>query len=78
MNEFCKITRPTATMEFVGRMLCRFLHIVRYQGSNLSELREDGWNWAEVLNYIRKGIVKSIFDFKEIIKGLISSPQPIN
>ena len=31
-----------------------------------------------MLNYVRKGIVKSIFDFKEIIKGFISTPRLIS
>ena len=48
MNEFSKIKSPTAVFEHVGRMMCRFLHIVKYQCSTGQELRDQELSWGEV------------------------------
>jgi hypothetical protein len=45
MNDFAKIKTPTAIAEHVGRMLCQFLHIVKYQGQSLSEFKEQELSW---------------------------------
>ena len=74
MNEFAKIKAPTAVCEHVGRMMCRFLHIVKYQCLSSHELRDQELTWAEVQAIVRKGVVKSIFDFKEQIKSIVTAP----
>ena len=74
MNEFAKIKNPTAVVEHVGRMMCRFLHIVKYQGQSQHELRDHELGWSEIQALVRKGVVKSIFEFKEQIKAVVSAP----
>jgi len=74
MNEFAKIKTPTAIVEHVGRMMCRFLHIVKYQGQSQYELVDQELSWQEVQALVRKGVVKSIFEFKEQIKAIVSAP----
>lgn len=74
MNEFAKIKNPTAVVEHVGRMMCRFLHIVKYQGQSQHELRDHDLSWSEIQALVRKGVVKSIFEFKEQIKAIVSAP----
>jgi len=32
-------------------------------------------SWLEVQALVRKGVVKSIFEFKEQIKAIVSAPQ---
>ena len=73
VNEFENLKRPSSVHLNLGKMICRFINLMkRCTDKKHESVKEEDWTWHQVQLYVRKNVSCSMYEFKDNIKKTIA------